>query len=149
LLPLKIINDDSESHYKYYLNLKYFSKNWDTWCRLYIIIKIDILQFMYSFVCINWTMSSSRSVVIYRLSSNKRITPCMQIGQIKLNRKILYRFALFAIINKKLINKDQSIHANIIVKRDNLLVTRHIMKRWVERFSYDNNYIQLCWILES
>lgn len=73
----------------------------------------------------------------------------MQIGQIKLNRKILYRFALFAIINKKLINKDQSIHANIIVKRDNLLVTRHIMKRWVERFSYDNNYIQLCWILES
>jgi len=42
----------------------------------------------------------------------------MQVKQVKLNRKILYHFMIFATINNKLIKKDRPIHANINVQRE-------------------------------
>lgn len=38
---------------------------------------------------------------IYRMSPNSRITFRRQVEHVKMNRKVLYHFATFAIINEK------------------------------------------------
>jgi len=58
---------------------------------------------------------------IYKVSDNNYIISRMQVKRVKLNIKILYHFAIFAIINKKLTKKDRPIRAS----RGNSLLYSH------------------------
>jgi len=42
----------------------------------------------------------------------------VKVDWLKLRRKVLYCFAIFAIINEKLIKEDQLIHASISARRE-------------------------------
>ena len=57
-------------------------------------------------ICIFLIIASKNQNVQYMVSSKFRQSACMQIEQIKLNRKILYHFPIFAIVNEILIFKN-------------------------------------------
>lgn len=50
---------------------------------------------------------------VYRVSGNCRVIFHEHVERIKLNRKVLYCFAIFAIVNKRSINKDRRMSTNV------------------------------------
>src|SRR5580765_6208206 len=67
---------------------------------------------------------------IYRVSGNCRITRRVQVERVKPSRKVLYRFAIFAIFNEKLNNKDRSIRANRSARREETSYCNKILGAW-------------------
>lgn len=57
---------------------------------------------------------------IYRVSEVNRTTRHVQAEQAKLRRKVLYHFAIFAVIIEKLIKKYRPIRANISARKENM-----------------------------
>ena len=57
-------------------------------------------------------------LLLYRVSGVDRITRRVQVEAVKLSKKVLYRFAIFAIINKKLNKKERPIRASKSARRE-------------------------------
>lgn len=73
------------------------------------------------------------AMYIYRVSGNNCVTSHMQVKRVKLSRKIIYRFSIFAIINEKLTKIDWSMRADIWVRREKTThydaVSRHATRK--------------------
>ena len=71
---------------------------------------------------------------MYSVSDNSRPIFCERVERVKLNRKILYHFAIFAIGNELLIIKDQPIRCRAARSRLPLLLdTRRAEEQWEAR----------------
>jgi len=62
-------------------------------------------------------INATHKTYIYRVSDNFLQSRSVKVDWLKVRRKVLYCFAIFAIINEKLIKKDQPILASISARR--------------------------------